>query len=119
MGTQKEKIDSMVTNKCPSGCGMIEDNGHCYLHCQHKTMAKERQRLQGDLLKQMDKINTHPGIKSTIIKLINTILWDPDAQDKPTTPDEYLILKAATEQDLLENKALEKGYISNDGKKHK
>ena len=39
--TQKEKIDAMINNKCPTAeCGMIEDNER-YLKYQNKVMIRE------------------------------------------------------------------------------
>ena len=58
----------------------------------------------------MGKLQTHPGIKNTIMKLISDV-WDPEEHKIAQSEDKKLLHKAATSQCLLGHKALEKGYI--------
>ena len=110
VGTQKVKIDPTSDAKCPTQCGATEDPGH-YLQCQHSLMKTERTKLQKDLLNQMNKMDTHPGIKTTITRLLNN---ECTKEDIPaiTTADAEHIYNATQDQLLLGHNALEKGYIS-------
>ena len=59
----------------------------------------------------MGKLKTHPGIKTAIIHLLNN-KWNEEDQEKDTSGDQMYISSAATDQIILGNQALEKGYIS-------
>ena len=110
VGTQKVKIDPTTTAKCPTQCGETKDPAH-YLRCQHPLMQSERLKLQNELLKQMDKMDTHPGIKTAIIRLLHNECTKED-KIKITTLDEEHIFNATQDQILLGHNALEKGYLS-------
>ena len=56
-------------------------------------------------------MNTHPGIKTAIVRLINNE-WKQEETAEFTTADEKHIYNAAQDQILLGHNALEKGYIS-------
>ena len=100
----------MTDIKCPTGCDKPEDHGH-YLQCQHNLMQKERSKLQSTLLQKMEKLKTHPGIKTAIIHLLNN-KWKEDNQQQHNTADKIHISCAAKDQIILRNHGLEKGYIS-------
>ena len=63
---QQQQYFEIGDGKCPTGCGENEEHGH-YLYCQHHIMRSKRQDLLLLLKKKLLKINTYPGIISTIL----------------------------------------------------
>ena len=112
VGTQKEKIDSS-DSRCPTNCGDIESPCH-YLECKNESMRKKRHSQQQAFLHQMDKIHTHPGIKTSMLHIINQE-WtsDTNLEEQLTSGDERLLKEAVTQQIQLGQRSLEKGFLCN------
>ena len=110
VGTQKEKIDSSG-NKCPTNCGEVETPSH-YLQCSNKSMSKERQTKQHALLQQLDKIQTHPGIKTSMIHILNQEWTNiTSLEGHMNSGDERLLKEAILSQLKLGQHSLEKGFL--------
>ena len=78
-------------------------------------MRKERHSQQQAFLHQMDKIHTHPGIKTFMLCIMNQE-WtsDTNLEEQLTGGDERLLKEAVTQQiQLGQRLSLEKGFLCN------
>ena len=110
VGTQKEKIESSDSS-CPTNCGEIETPCH-YLECKNESMLKERHIQQQAFLHKMDKTQTHPGIKISMIRIMNNE-WTSNTNLDEQFPsgDERLLKEAIAQQLQLGQQSLEKGFL--------
>ena len=70
VGERKNMMEE-ADGVCPTGCGDFETKLH-YIFCKSKEMITRRARHRSILLKQLQVLNTYPGIQTAISNAITT-----------------------------------------------
>ena len=109
---QQKKHFKTGEGKCPAGCGENEIHGH-YLYCKSKEMIIKRQDFLLILKKKLQKIDTYPGITSTLLHALRHGVHSAMEQlpSDVNNSDKYIRL-GLEDQCILNNDAIAKGFLS-------
>ena len=111
VGRQKEKIAEHEDGLCPAGCGEPETHCH-YLHCRQEEMVKQQNQCREELEQKLVKLNTYSGITKAILQIMSEGIYNIHTTFTPNSNMDKYIQEAITEQDLIGQNALEKGFLS-------
>ena len=98
-------------NKCPTQCGEIESKMH-YVWCRDKEVMLKRQKAMGILKKQLQAMQTCPGITMCLTRILNNGFeeqWSENIKDGTDMGD--LLYQAYITQKRLGKNSLPKGYL--------